>query len=78
MLRVILVQSLGKQEDSLAYRTKLNKLTTWETDILPDDERIEQTGHLRKIRKRSDIINQTNCMIDRHPCATLSHYTSPL
>ena len=56
--------SLGKQEDSLAYRTKLNKLTTWETDILPDDERIEQTELLRKMRERNDIINQTKRIVD--------------
>ena len=56
--------SLGKQEDSLAYRTKLNKFTTWETTVLPDDERIEQTALLRKMRERDEIINHTKRIMD--------------
>ena len=47
----------GKQTESLPYRTILNKYTSFETEILPDDERVEQTELLRKMKER-DILQQ--------------------
>lgn len=56
----------GKQSESLPYRTILNKYTSYETEILPDDERIEQTELLKKMKERDVLHGYVNGIIGKN------------
>ena len=56
----------GKQSESLPYRTILNKYTSFETEILPDDERVEQSGLLQKMKERDVLQRYVNSIIGKN------------